>query len=162
MGRKLLGIGGEAGTWSGDVNSEHNSQFLADPYSFSHITHGILLYGLAWLMVRRLPVSTRALMVLAIEAAWEVVENTDFVINRYRAATISLHYYGDSVMNSMSDIGFCMIGFTLASLLPTRTTIVLVIALELMLALWIHDNFTLNVIMLIHSFASIRAWQGSA
>ncbi len=161
MGRKLWGIGGRPGLWSGDVHSEHNSQFLADPYSFSHITHGILLYGLAWLLARRLPVSIRGLMVLAIEAGWEVLENTNFVINRYRAATISLHYYGDSVMNSMSDIGFCMIGFTLAYLLPTRITIILVIVLEAMLALWIRDGFTLNVIMLIHPFAAIRDWQGS-
>ncbi len=161
MGRKIWGIEGQPGVWSGNINSEHNSQFLADPYSFSHVTHGILFYGLLRLVGGNLAVRTRALIVLAIEAGWEVVENTDFVINRYRAATISLHYYGDSVMNSMSDIGFCMIGFTLAYLLPTRMTIVLVIALEVMLALWIRDGFTLNVIMLIHPFAAIRNWQGS-
>ena len=95
------------------------------------------------------------------EARWEVLENTDMVINRYRAETISLHYYGDSVMNSMSDIMFCMMGFTLAHLLPTRMAIILVIALEVVLALWIRDGFILNIIMLIHPFSAIRSWQSS-
>ena len=94
-----------------------------------------------------------------LEAGWEVLENTNIVINRYRAETISLHYYGDSVVNSMSDIMFCMIGFTLAYLLPTRLGVVLVIALEVALALWIRDGFFLNVIMLIHPFSAIRHWQ---
>ena len=120
MGRKIWGISGQPGIWSGDINSEHNSQYFADPYSFSHITHGILLYGLLWLTGRNLPVRIRALIVLAMEAGWEVLENSDMVINRCRAETISLHYYGDSVVNSMSDIMFCMMGFTLAYLLPTR------------------------------------------
>jgi hypothetical protein len=113
MGRKLWGVSGQPGIWSGDINSEHNSQFFADPYSFSHITHGILFYGLLRLIGRDLPVRMRALVVLMFDAGWEVLENTDMVINRYRAATISLHYYGDSIVNSMSDIGFCMMGFAL-------------------------------------------------
>jgi hypothetical protein len=159
MGRKIWGISGQPGIWSGDINSEHNSQYFADRYSFSHITHGILLYGLLWLTGRNLPVRIRALIVLAMEAGWEVLENSDMVINRYRAETISLHYYGDSVVNSMSDIMFCMMGFTLAYLLPTRMAIILVIALEVALALWIRDGFLLNVIMLIHPFSAIRTWQ---
>jgi len=161
MGRKIWGISGQPGIWSGDINSEHNSQFVADPYSFSHLTHGILLYGLLWLTGRNLPVRIRALFVLLFEAGWEVLENTDLVINRYRAETISLHYYGDSVVNSMSDIMFCMMGFTLAYLLPTRISIILVIALEVVLALWIRDGFMLNVIMLIHPFSAIRTWQAA-
>lgn len=159
MGRKIWGISGEPGVWSGDVNSSHNSQFLTDPYTFSHITHGMLFYGLFWIVARRMPVRMRALMTVALEAAWEVVENTDMIIQRYRAATISLHYYGDSVMNSMCDILACMAGFAFAYLLPPRVSIIFVIALEVFLAIWIRDGLFLNIIMLIHPIAAIRTWQ---
>jgi Protein of unknown function (DUF2585) len=160
-GRRIWGVKGEPGFWSGDINSEHNSQFFADPYSFSHITHGVLLYGLAWLIAAKMPVRTRALIVLAIECLWEVIENTNAVIERYRAATISLHYYGDSIVNSMSDILFCMLGFALAAMLPVRASLLLVLMLEVGLALWIRDDFALNVIMLVHPVAAIRAWQSA-
>jgi hypothetical protein len=100
-------------------------------------------------------------MALALEATWEVFENTNMVIERYRAATISLHYYGDSVMNSMCDILTCMAGFALAAILPTRVTIIAVLVLEIGLALWIRDSLLLNIVMLIHPFATIRAWQSA-
>ena len=162
MGRKIWGIGGEPGVWSGDVNSSHNSQFLTDPYTFSHITHGMLFYGLFWLLARQLSVRMRALMTVALEAAWEVVENTDMVIQRYRAATISLHYYGDSVMNSMCDIVACVVGFVLAWRLPTRVTVIGVLLLEAGLVLWIRDSLFLNILMLIHPVEAIRKWQMGA
>ena len=149
MGRKIWGIGGQPGVWSGDVNSSHNSQFMTDPYTFSHITHGMLLYALLWQFARNVPVRLRALMVLVVEASWEIFENTDMVIQRYRASTISLHYYGDSVMNSMCDILACMVGFGLAYLLPPRVSIAVVVVLELTLALWIRDGLFLNIVMLI-------------
>jgi hypothetical protein len=158
-GRKIWGVSGEPGIWSGDVNSSHNSQYMTDPYSFSHVTHGILLYALTWLFARRLPVRVRALIVVALEALWEIVENTNTVIERYRAATISLHYYGDSVMNSMCDILSCMVGFGIAYLLPPRVSLILVIVLELTLALWIRDGLFLNIVMLIHPIPAIKAWQ---
>jgi hypothetical protein len=161
MGRGIWGVGGQPGIWSGDVNSSHNSQYLTDPYSFSHLTHGILLYGLTWLFARRMPRPVRALIVLAVESAWEVFENTNMVIERYRAATISLHYYGDSVMNSMCDILTCMAGFALAAILPTRVTIMAAFLLEIGLALWIRDGLLLNIVMLIHPFGWIRAWQSA-
>jgi hypothetical protein len=106
-----------------------------------------------------LPVRIRALITLIVEASWEVAENTDAMIHRYRAATISLNYYGDSVANSMSDIAACMIGFSLAYLLPVRVTIALVILLEVGLALWIRDSLLLNIVMLIHPIPAIRTWQ---
>ncbi|MBI3759616.1 MAG: DUF2585 family protein [Deltaproteobacteria bacterium] len=162
MGRKTWGVGGEPGIWSGDVNSPHNSQYLADPYSFSHVTHGILLYGLTWILGRKLPLGVRALIAMGIEAGWEMLENTNMVIERYRAATISLHYYGDSVMNSMCDILTCMAGFMLAAILPTRATIIAVFILEIGLALWIRDGLLLNIVMLIHPFAVIRVWQSGS
>jgi hypothetical protein len=158
-GRKIWGVSGEPGIWAGDVNSSHNSQYMTDPYSFSHITHGMLFYAMTWLFARNLPVRVRALIALAVEATWEIVENTDTVIQRYRAATISLHYYGDSIMNSMCDILSCMIGFGLAYLLPPRVSIIAVVVLELTLALWIRDGLFLNIIMLIHPIPAIRAWQ---
>ncbi|MGZ6241022.1 MAG: DUF2585 family protein [Candidatus Binataceae bacterium] len=97
MGRKLWGLSGEPGIWSGNIESSHNSQFMFDPYTFSHVTHGVLWYGLLSLIAKRLPVGARFVAAVALECAWEVFENTDLVIQRYRAATISLNYYGDSV-----------------------------------------------------------------
>ena len=161
MGRKIWGVAGQPGIWAGDVNSSHNSQYLTDPYSFSHLTHGILLYGLTWLLARRSPVRNRALFATMLEAGWEMIENSSVVIDRYRAATISQHYYGDSVMNSMCDILTCMVGFAIAAILPTRVTILAVFVLEIGLALWIRDGLILNIVMLIHPFAAIRAWQSA-
>lgn len=161
MGRKIWGVSGQPGLWAGEVNSPHNSQYLTDPYSFSHLTHGILLYGLTWLLARRSPVRKRALIAMLLEAGWEMIENSSMVIDRYRTATISQHYYGDSVMNSMCDILTCMVGSMIAAVLPTRLTIVTVFVLEIGLALWIRDGLLLNIVMLIHPFAAIRAWQSA-
>jgi hypothetical protein len=159
MGRKLWGISGKPGIWSGDIWSSHNSQYMTDPYSFSHITHGVLWYGLLALVAKKLPLRARFVMAVALECAWEVFENTDLVIQRYRAATISLNYYGDSVMNSMCDILTAVLGFILAAILPTRVTLIGVIVLEIALALWIRDSLLLNVLMLIRPIEAIRTWQ---
>lgn len=159
MGRKLWGVSGEPGIWSGDIWSSHNSQYMTDPYTFSHITHGVLWYGLLALVANKLPVRVRFILAVALECAWEVFENTDMVIQRYRAATISLNYYGDSVMNSMCDILTAVLGFILGAMLPTRVTLIGVIVLEVALALWIHDSLLLNVLMLIRPIQAIRTWQ---
>jgi hypothetical protein len=147
--------------WEGAVNSSGNSQHLSDWYSFTHIIHGMLLYALLHLMGRWAAPSLGAKLVLAvaIEAAWEVLENTAFVIERYRAATISLDYYGDSIVNSLSDTVFTIAGFVLAGALPVPATVALAIALELFIGWSIHDNLTLNVIMLVHPVEAIKAWQ---
>jgi hypothetical protein len=150
MGRKLWGVNGVPGFWSGDIWSEHNSQFVFDPYVFTHVTHGVVFYVLT---------GKRLVMTVAIEAAWEVVENSAPVIDRYRAETISLNYYGDSVVNSLFDILACITGFMLASRLPKRVTIPGTVALEIVLLIWIRDNLTLNIIMLISPSEAIRAWQ---
>ncbi len=159
MGRKLWGIGGQPGIWSGNVWSPHNSQYLTDPYTFSHITHGVLLYALLRLIAPDLPGGMRLLLAIAGESLWEVIENTDLIIERYRAATISLNYYGDSVMNSMCDIVACVAGYALAARLPLRVTLIGVIAMEAGLALWIRDSLFLNILMLIHPVGAIRNWQ---
>src|SRR5512146_1187241 len=148
MGRKPWGVSGEPGIWSGSIWSSHNSQYMTDPYTFSHVTHGVLWYGLLSLLAKRLPVGARFVIAVALECAWEVFENTDMVIQRYRAATISLNYYGDSVINSMCDVVAAVAGFILTAMLPTRVTLIGVIVLEIALVLWIRDGLLLNVLML--------------
>ena len=159
MGRKPWGVGGTPGLWSGDIWSEHNSQYLADPYSFTHVTHGVVFYGLLSLASKTLPASTRLILAVGAESAWEVLENTDMVINRYRAETISLNYYGDSIVNSMADILACILGFVLASRFPRRVTVIGTIVLEIVLVLWIRDNLSLNILMLLRPSHAVRMWQ---
>jgi hypothetical protein len=163
MGRKLWGVNNEPGIWSGDTESAHNSQLMADPYSFSHVNHGLLFYGIFWLVSRKvnLPLPMRVLLAIFIEAAWEISENTNAVIERYRAQTISLHYYGDSIVNSMCDIISMLLGFLIATRLPWWGSIVMFFAIELVMGWWIRDGFLINVIMLLYPLEAIKAWQSA-
>lgn len=147
--------------WAGDTHSMHNSQHLFDPYSFTHISHGLLFWGFcAWLLPSFL-LGWRFVVAIGIEALWEMLENTSFVINRYRTATISLDYYGDTVANSWGDVLSCVVGFVLARYLGLWGSIVVVCLLELILLFWIRDNLLLNVVMLIHPIDAVRAWQNA-
>jgi hypothetical protein len=159
MGRRAWGVSGIPGFWSGDIWSSHNSQFLFDPYTFTHITHGFLFYGALALLFRNSPILTRLIVTVALEGGWEILENTNMIIERYRAETVSLNYFGDSIVNSMGDIVACMFGFFLASRLPARISLLIVVAFEIVLLLWTRDNLTLNIIMLLHPSAAIKAWQ---
>jgi hypothetical protein len=159
MGRSMLGPDGKFGLWDGNIWSSENSQRLADAYSFSHIVHGILFYAVLWLVARKLPVRHRLLIALALEAGWEMLENSPLIINRYREATISLGYVGDSVLNSLSDVLMMAIGFFFASRMPVRVSVAAVILMEIGCAFWVRDNLTLNIIMLIHPVDAIKHWQ---
>lgn len=162
MGRPLKYRHGPVRLWSGQIESDQNSQQLTDPYTFTHVVHGAAFYGLTRLVMPSAGLGVRAIAALAIEAAWESYENTDTVVERYRKATISLGYYGDSIINSVCDILACWLGFLLTSRLPRTATIAWVVAVELLLAFWIRDNLTLNIVMLIHPFQFIRHWQMGA
>ena len=145
--------------WTNDAWGPENSQQFTDPYTFTHVTHGVLLYLLLWVVARKQLLGTRVVLAVALESGWEILENTDMVINRYRALTMALGYYGDSVLNSVGDILACVVGFALAARLPTRATVGMVIVLEVTLTLWIHDSLLLNIVMLIYPIDAVRTWQ---
>ncbi len=159
MGRLPLGPDGRFGLFEGDIWSSEQSQRLVDPYSPSHVVHGVLFYALLWLAARRLPLRHRFLLAVALEACWEILEKSPLVIDRYRAVTIALGYQGDSILNSLSDVLMMSLGFLLASRVRVWLSVAAVVLMEVGCLLWIRDNLTLNIIMLVHPIEAIKAWQ---
>jgi Protein of unknown function (DUF2585) len=162
MGHPLFCKCGTIKLWYGGRGDSEMSQHLTDWYSYSHVLHGIIFYWLLSIVAKgRLSVAARLVLATGIEAGWEVFENTPFIINRYRAQTVSRTYFGDSILNSTGDILCMVVGFLLASRLPAWVTVALLIATEVLLLVLIRDNLTLNIIMLIHPVEWIGQWQAA-
>ena len=147
--------------WSGDPWSSDNSQHLLDPYSFTHLLHGFVLCGLLALTAPRLSAVWQLWLAVSIEALWEVLENSEIVIRRYRQETAALGYQGDTVVNSLGDIIVCGLGFVLAHRLGVRRTLALFVVTEVALAIWIRDNLSLNILMLIYPIEAVKDWQAA-
>lgn len=152
---------GQPALWAGNIWSEHNSQHLFDPYSFTHLSHGLIFFiGFSLIApLRRWRIAWRLVLAVGIEMAWEILENSHWVIDRYRHATLALGYQGDTIANSLGDVVCCALGFFIAMSLGLRRSVLLFVAIELMLLLWIRDNLALNVLMLLHPVAFVRSWQ---
>jgi hypothetical protein len=151
--------------WTHQSQGTETSQHLADPYSFTHVLHGIIFYAvLAWLakrpaFARHLSRDRCIVIALLLEVAWEIVENTPWVIERYREATAARGYYGDTILNCLGDVIACMLGYYLAARLPVWWSVAFAVAIELVLLATIRDNLTLNVVMLFYPIESVKQWQ---
>jgi Protein of unknown function (DUF2585) len=159
IGREPICKCGYIKLWHGETVSSENSQHIADWYTPSHLLHGILFFGALWLVARQLPVGWRLAIATLIEAGWEILENSDFIIDRYRAVTISLDYYGDSVLNSVCDILVMVLGFALARVIPVWASVVVIIGFEALTIWLIRDGLALNILMLLYPLDAVRTWQ---
>ncbi|MCV9998015.1 DUF2585 domain-containing protein [Pararhizobium sp. YC-54] len=161
MGRTPICECGTIKLFEPNANGPGNSQHLADWYTPSHIIHGFLFYGLAHLTLRGKPLAAKLLLALVIESGWEILENSPIIIDRYRAATISLDYYGDSILNSAMDTIFMALGFFFAWRVPVAVTVAIAIFFEIFTGWLIRDNLTLNVLMLVYPLEAVKAWQSA-
>ncbi len=162
QGRAWFCACGRVLVWTGEAWSGNTSQHLFDPYSFTHLLHGFVFCGLlAWWGGPRVSWQWRLWLAVVAEACWEIFENTEFVVRRYRENTMALGYAGDTVLNSLGDILACALGFLLARQLGWRRALVVFALTELVLLIWIRDSLLLNVLMLLYPSDSIKAWQMS-
>jgi len=158
-GRMFLCDCGHFAVWTSDACSSQTSQQLFDPYSFTHVLHGFLFFWLMALLFRRLSSSWQVLLAVLLEGAWEVFENTPFVIHKYRTETAALGYQGDTIVNSLGDLTCALIGFLLARKLGVRWSLIFFLLVEVVLTLWIHDSLLLQILMLIRPVQAIKLWQ---
>jgi uncharacterized protein DUF2585 len=158
-GRMFFCACGEFKLWVGNTCSSSNSQQLFDPYSFTHILHGFLLFWMLLLLPRSVTPSWRLILAVALEAAWEVLENTSFVIDHYRTETAALGYEGDTIVNSFGDLACALAGFLVARKLGLRRSLVVFVVIEMVLLVWIKDSLLLQLLMLLRPMAAIKLWQ---
>jgi uncharacterized membrane protein len=158
-GRLWICACGKFSIWAGQVCSANNSQQFLDPYSFTHVLHGIVYFWLLIWIVPRLTQSWRLCLSITIAAAWEIFENSNFIINRYRADTASLGYTGDTIVNSLGDILCAVAGFMIAQRLGFKRSLIFFLLVELILLLWIKDSLLLEIVTLVHPVDAIKAWQ---
>lgn len=145
--------------WTADAWGPQTSQSFLDPYSFTHLLHGFMFAGLLLLVTRTMPTAWRLCLAIGMEAVWEIIENSQYVIQRYRETTASLGYQGDTVVNSMGDILCCGIGLMIARRLGWLRSLPIFLATEVVLLFWIRDSLILEIIMLVHPINAIKAWQ---
>ncbi len=160
MGRIPYCTCGTIKLWHNHANDAETSQHFADWYTYSHVLHGVIFYWILWaIFCGRLSVAARLVIAMLMEAAWEIFENTSFIIERYRAQTVSRTYTGDSVINSVGDMLATLFGFLVTARLPVWLTVVLLIATEITMLVLLRDNLILNIIMLVYPLEAIRQWQ---
>lgn len=150
---------GDLAIWSSDIWASHNSQHFFDPYTFTHILHGVLYFWIIDFLFKEMPLRWKFFVVILVECLWELLENSNFIIERYRAVTISLDYFGDSILNSLSDVISCTFGAFLTYKLKFWRSLAFFVLTEITLLLLIRDNLTLNIIMLIYPIEAIKTWQ---
>lgn len=166
MGREPICTCGFIKLWEGDVMSASNSQQIADWYTFSHIIHGFVFYGFLLLISKKffgrsggLPLGLMFIGAVLLETAWEIIENSTWIIDYYRNNTVSLGYVGDSILNSVFDVIWMAIGFVMARRLPVWIIITLIVIFELMTGLIVRDGLLLNILMFIYPAEAIKVWQ---
>ena len=158
-GRRLMCACGHFAVWISDWCSSNTSQQLLDPYSLTHVLHGFLFFWLITLLFKRMPRGWQFWLALLLESAWEVFENTSFVINKYRTETAALGYEGDTIVNSLGDLACALLGFVIARQLGVRRSLIVFVLIEVVLTFWIHDSLLLQILMLIRPVEAIELWQ---
>jgi hypothetical protein len=148
--------------WVGDVWTSHCSRHLADAYTLTHFSHGLIFFSVFALLMPRVRLAWRLCVSVALAAAWEVFENSEFVINRYRESTMSVEYLGDSVLNSLGDMLACVLGFAFARRFGIVTAMLVFVVIEIALMIAIRDNLTVGTLMLVFPIDVIREWQLAA
>jgi len=160
QGRYWWCVCGTAFVWISDAWGSQTSQTFLDPYSFTHVLHGLGFAGLlAIFFHHRVPPGWQLSLAIGFESVWEIIENTNTVIDRYREATAALGYHGDTVANSLGDIACCGLGFVIARKLGLVRSIILFVATEVVLLISIRDSLLLEIVMLLVPVQSIKEWQ---